>query len=149
MQTHGGLAAPKAVCTGCHKNYKSREIKNICHFQKSCRMEVESRVCDPDPTPWRLTNSGRTWFDTHCKRCDDPFLWTDTDVFHWYWCSVIRNVWSFGLPTDWSWMSFIEDKLLCSTTVMVSRRVEFTIIRLCVIHFGMLVQSFPSPRNVQ
>ena len=35
--------------------------------------------------------------------------------------------------------------MLCSTTVMVSRRVEFTIIRLCVSHIGMLMQSFPSP----
>ena len=35
--------------------------------------------------------------------------------------------------------------MLCSTTVMVSRRVEFTIIRLCVSNFGMLMQSFPSP----
>ena len=35
--------------------------------------------------------------------------------------------------------------MLRSTTVMVSRRVELAIIRLSVFHFGMQMESFPSP----
>ena len=52
-----------------------------------------------------------------------------------------------GCPHTAAEFLSLRTRMLRSTTVMVSRRVEFTkfIILLCVFHFGMLMESFPSP----
>ena len=146
MQTHGGLAAPKAVYTGCHENYKRREMQNIYYLLEILQNGggIQGLWCRPDTL--ELTNSGRSCFDARCKRCDDPFLWTDTDVFHWCTGGALSGMYDhLGCPQTAAEFLSLRAIMLCSTTVMVSRRVEFTIIRLCVSHIGMLMQSFPSP----
>ena len=50
-----------------------------------------------------------------------------------------------GCPQAAAEFLSLRTGMLRSSTIMVSRRVGFTTIRLCVFHFGMLMESFPSP----
>ena len=108
MQTHGGLAAPKAVYTGWHENYKSREMQNIYYLLEILQNGggIQGLWSRPDT----LEIYKLWWKDL--VRCPLQEVWWPIPLNrHWcYWWSVVRNVWTFGLPTDCSWIPFIEDE---------------------------------------
>ena len=107
---------------------------------------IQGLWCRPD-----TRESYKLWKDL--IRCPLQEVWWPIPLNrHWcfplmYWWSVVRNVWTFGLPTDCSWIPFIEDEdpTLNYGYGVTTCRIYYhpTLCVLC--QFGMLMESFPSP----